>query len=44
MNLRIYKGFLYWGKKGEWFCDIFKEPFHKITDLKSFINDKIDCE
>jgi len=43
MGLRIYKGYVYWGKRGEWYCDLFNEPFETIQDLKDYINDRIEC-
>ena len=43
MNLRVYKGYIYWGKKGEWFCDLFDEPFKSLNEFKECIDDKISC-
>ena len=43
MDLRIYKGYVYWGKRGEWYCELFDEPFKTIADFKFYINDRIDC-
>jgi hypothetical protein len=46
--MRIYKGVIITGKKGEWFCDLFtfpeKHPFKTLQSVKDYINDYLDNE
>ena len=44
MKDRLYMGVFYWGKRGEWYCDLNPmDPFSTLKELKYYISDFRDC-
>ncbi len=45
MKDRLYMGVFYWGKRGEWYCDLIpNDPFKKLEEVKFYIKDWRECE
>lgn len=43
-KFRTYKGVFYYGSRGKWTCDLTRETFDTLADLKAFISDFLTVE